>query len=329
MREDQLQRLWQKEFPQNRSPLFAVTYVVRAILWKDVAFDLLCAIPPSKRRLNQPTSKSMFISRKKTTLFTCAAAALLSTSLAFAGEVTAAKEVAPIEKEEVKVVSGTLSLQANTHFISYGADVWAAGGDWDDLLFQPSLELSIALGNNVSWIVGTWWDVNDNAPSNIAKRIQEVDVWTGLSYTLDKWSFKLLYQAWMYADETEEIVDLTIGYKTFLNPSITIHGRLNQGAAGGDEGVFFVLSGSEGFSAGPVSFSFPISVAFATSDYHGGDGGFAYASLGANASIPLPFLPGSWTANAGVTGYYTEPDVIPGNVEDTFITGNFGVTLSF
>ncbi|MFT4546847.1 MAG: hypothetical protein ACI9MB_000792 [Verrucomicrobiales bacterium] len=63
--------------------------------------------------------------------------------------------------------SGVISLDVNTHFISYGADIWGAGSEWADALFNPFVEISFALNDNLTLSVGTWWDVNDNASSNI------------------------------------------------------------------------------------------------------------------------------------------------------------------
>lgn len=267
------------------------------------------------------------------TLKTCLvlpALALLTVSV-HAGETEAAppKEAPPVAETEPKVVSGTLVLQANTHFFSYGADIWAAGNNWNDLVFEPSLELSIDLGKGFNLFLGTWWDINDNDVSSIGNRIQEIDVWAGVGYTTGKWSFSLAYQAWLYLEETEEIVDFKVAYDTFLHPSILIHGRINSGAASGDEGVVVVLGVSEGFEAGPVTFNFPLKVGFMTDGFQAGDAGFGYASLAAEASVPVPFLPGDWTYGVGVTGYYTDPNVVPNNPDDTFVVGSTTLTLTF
>lgn len=240
---------------------------------------------------------------------------------------TAKTVVPPVEEKEEKVVSGTLALMVDTHFVSYGADVWASGTDWDSALFHPSIELSLDLGSGFKFILGTWWDVNDKADSNIADAIQEVDVWAGLGYTVDKWSFTLLYQEWMYASQSERIVDFKVAYDTLFSPYILVHGRVDYEL--GDTGVVGVLGGSYGFEAGPVSFSIPASVAFMTDGFQGGDAGFGYASVGLTASIPVEFLPGDWTLSAGATYYHTDDSVIPNNPSDDFVTGTAGLTLTF
>jgi hypothetical protein len=243
------------------------------------------------------------------------------------------KEIVEIEEVPEKFVSGTLSLDVNTHFISYGFDVWGAGGEWKDALFNPSLELNLALGGGFSWIIGTWWDVNDLAQSNIGGTIQEVDVWTGFGYSSGIFSATVLYQGWYYGGGTEHIVDGAIGFDTILNPSLLVHGRVGNDL-GLKDGVIVVLGVEEGFEAGPVTFSFPVSVAFGTDQFHtgpgssGGGGGYAYTSVGANLSVPLPFIPGDWEVHAGVTYYNTNPNYIP-NPTDNFLTGNAGISLLF
>jgi hypothetical protein len=226
-------------------------------------------------------------------------------------------------------ISGTFSLDVNTHFISYGADVWATGTEWNDPLFNPSIELNIAATEHLKFIIGTWWDVNDNAETSIGdKKIQEVDVWIGAAYSFEKVTLKLLYQEWMYASQSERIVDFVVAGNVFLNPSLTIHGRVDSGLEV-DEGIVGVLGIAHNMTLGTVGLSFPLNVAFATDEYHGGDGGYAFASIGANASIPLPFMPGNWSLNAGVTGYHTSDDVIPNNPDEAFVTGKLGLTLAF
>lgn len=263
---------------------------------------------------------------------------VLGTAVLLANSLTAqeatpaeARETTPPETPEAPAspISGTFSLDVNTHFISYGADVWGTGTSWRDPLFNPSLELNIAATDKLKFIIGTWWDVNDNAETSIGdKKIQEIDVWVGASYSFEKVTLKLLYQEWMYASQSERIVDLVVAGNVFLNPSLTIHGRVDSGLTV-DEGIVAVLGIAHNMSAGPVGLSFPLNVAFATDEYHGGDGGYAFASVGANASLPLPFMPGNWSLNAGVTGYHTSDDVLPNNPEEAFVTGKLGLTLAF
>ena len=253
--------------------------------------------------------------------------AVLSSASAFAGtkEVVAPPVEAPAKEDPV---SGFLTLAVDTHFMSYGSDVWAAGNEWNDALFHPAFGLDIALGGGLSFHVDTWWDVNDNADSNIGDAIQEIDVNAGFNYTTGPVTLSLIYGEWMYASDSERVLDFKVALDVPFSPYILVHGRVDAGPTP-DEGIVGVLGGSYGFEAGPVSFSIPLSVAFATDDYFGGDGGFAYVSTGVSASVPVPFLPGTWSYSAGVNYYYTESDVYPNNPDESVFTGTTGLTLTF
>lgn len=244
---------------------------------------------------------------------------------------------APVGKDVVEpegpFISGTFAFNYNTHFISYGADVWGNGGStFNDSLFNPSLELKFALPSDAYLVLGTWWDVNGNIdPSAIGGRIQEVDVWAGVGKDFGLIDAKLLYQQWIYASDTEHIVDLVLGFEAPLNPSFTVHYRADQGAAFGDEGFFFVGGIAPSFEAGPVTVTIPVNVAFATDNFHGGDSGFGFASAGVQASYPLPIPAeyGDWALNVGTTYYHTDEDAIPNNPEDSFWTANAGISIGF
>ncbi|MDB6070635.1 MAG: hypothetical protein JWL81_1806 [Verrucomicrobiales bacterium] len=267
-----------------------------------------------------------------TTVAASLAALVLSAAAATAGTTSAVtgKTVVPPPAPAAPVVTGSLNLNYNTHFISYGQDIWNAGTDFGDKgTFNPSIELNFDLGGGFKAILGTWWDVNSNADSSIGDAIQEVDVWGGFGYTTGAWSFTLLYQEWMYASQSERIVDFKIAYADgLLNPSLMLHGRVD-GAEPFDTGLVTVLGIAPGTKAGPVTLSFPLQVAADTEGFHGGDGGFSFASAGVTASVPVGFLPGNWALNAGLTYYYTEESVFPTNKDDSFLTGTIGLGLTF
>jgi len=276
----------------------------------------------------------------RTLVQTAVISAALGGTAAYAGSVETITPPATAPMEDV--ISGVLKLDFNSHFISYGADVWGDGSSLSDPTFNPMLELAFALPADLTLTLGTWWDVNSKVDSAIGGRIQEVDVWTGLSYSFDKLTVSVTYQAWMYASDTEDILDLKFAYDTFLSPSLTIHQRLDQGAAIGDEGTVLVLGLSHSVDAGPVSFSFPINIAyFATDGFHQNatllsaeaDSGFGYVSVGVAAALPLsPYIGdayGDWTLNGGLTYFITSDDVIPNNPQDSFLTASLGLGLSF
>jgi len=228
-------------------------------------------------------------------------------------------------------VSGTVAFDFNTHFVSYGVDVWGPGSDWKDALFNPLINFDIDLGGGWTTSLGTWWDVNNNVPSAIGGSIQEVDVWAGLGYSSGKWGFSLTYQEWYYAADVERILDFGVSYDGFLSPSVTFHGRV-EGNGAQDTGLATVIGISEGIDFDGWSLSFPAAIGLFTTDFQGGQGGFGFFSVGAQASWPINFLGegyGDWSFNAGLTFYHTDKDVIPGNTDADFITGNFGVSMNF
>jgi hypothetical protein len=300
----------------------------------------------------------------RTILQSVVLATALTSSVAYAGTAEETAPVAPAPVEDV--ISGVLKLDFNTHFISYGSDVWGDGSSMSDPTFNPMVELAFALPADLTLTLGTWWDVNSKIDSAIGGRIQEVDVWTGLSYSIDKLTISATYQAWMYGSDTENILDVKFAYDTFLSPSLTIHQRLNQGAAVGDEGTILLVGLSHSIEAGPVTVSFPVNIAyFATEGFHQNavaalpatpavppalgvpgipampavpaiaeaDDGLGYLSIGVAAALPLnPYIGdayGDWTLNGGLTYYITDDGVIPNNPQDSFLTANLGLALSF
>lgn len=261
-------------------------------------------------------------------------ASLLASATALAGDpvpTTATITPAPAESK----FSGTFNLDYNTHFVSYGADVWGDGNDLDAGTFNPSIELTWQLPGNFSAIIGTWWDVNGNAYSSIGGNIQEIDVWGGLSYTYGDFSITALYQGWIYGSETEEVLDIKLAYDTFLSPSLTIHNRLDPGASGGNNGTVLVFGLSHSIELGPVEVSFPLNIAyFLEDDFHATstDSGFGFGSIGVTATLPLSFISedyGSWNLHAGLTYYITSDDVVGNPVDDDFLTANIGIGCSF
>jgi hypothetical protein len=268
---------------------------------------------------------------------TAALIALACTASSAAAGVYASTTSAPIVSAAESAISGTLSFDFNSHFVSYGADVWGDGSSMSDPIFNPSIELVWALPGGWSAKLGAWADVNSKAPPgypSIGGRVQEVDVWAGIGYTIDKLSLGVTYQNWIYGDETEEVLDLTIAYDTLLSPSLTIHTRLDEGAAN-DTGTILLLGVSHSVEAGPVTVSFPLGIAFfLDEDFHaaGAEDGLGYGSIGIQAAMPLG-APGSaygdWTLKAGLTYYVTDQEVIPNNPKGDFLTANLGISVAF
>ena len=287
-------------------------------------------IPPSNKKLNMKNKYS------RNLINASLVAVALASGAANAGtEPMAPAPMAPPPVEDV--VSGVLKLDFNTHFISYGADVWSdRDPQLSELNFNPMLELAIAMPANLTATLGVWADVTDKGVgSTIGGDIREIDIWAGLAYTYDKFTVGATFQEWYYGSSSEEILDIKFSYDTFLSPSLTVHNRLGEGASGGDEGTVLVAGISYGFEAGPVSISFPVNLAyFVTDEFHGvgvADSGFGFVSFGVGASVPLEFLSpvGDWTLNAGLTYYITDEEVIPNNDTGDFLTASLGVALAF
>lgn len=268
------------------------------------------------------------------------AALMLVSGTALAGTEMTTTAPAPVTAPAEDVVSGVLKLDFNSHFVSYGVDVWGDDDHMTDMGFNPMLELAFALPGGFTATLGTWWDVNSKGDSstsvsNIGGQLREVDVWVGLAYTYDKFTVGVTFQDWLYNSATEEILDVKFSYDCLLAPSLTIHNRLGAGGSGGEEGTVLVLGISHSIEAGPVTISFPVSIAyFLQDDFHPGstESGFGYGAIGVAAALPLsPYIGeaiGDWTLNAGVTQYITDNEVV-GNFDDNFLTSTIGLSLAF
>jgi len=223
-------------------------------------------------------------------------------------------------------LSGSIALDYNSHFISYGADVWGGGNDLDDALFNPSLALEYAYSDSITIHGGVWFDINDEPGGGF--QVQETDFWLGLTYGFDWGSFDVTWQNWQYAGTSEEILDFTLSFDTILSPSLTLHNRIGEGASGGDEGAVLVGSIGYDFDLGSgLSLGTSASVAAVLSEdmYGGGDDGFAYASLGLSLSYATSDVSSIYI---GATYYMTEDDVYA-NPDDDFLTLNAGTSFSF
>ena len=247
------------------------------------------------------------------------------------GEDDAAGATPPeAEAESASAISGSLNLDFNTNFMSYGFDVWQRG-TFKDQVFNPSFDLNFDLGDGFNAFLGTWWDVNNNASTTIGQSIQEVDVWAGVGYTWDIVSVSMTYQEWMYAGDSERILDIGIGVDTLLSPTLTIHNRVD-GNGGQKKGTVFVLGASHSIDVGPVTVGASADLGLVTSGYYvQKNGGFGYFAAGLNGSIPISFIPaqlGDWSLNGGLTYYYTDDDNV-GNNNDNILTGMAGISLAF
>ncbi|HUD53417.1 hypothetical protein [Parvibaculum sp.] len=239
-------------------------------------------------------------------------------------------------------VSGDVGISYNSHFVSYGSDVWGGGNDffgdqsttfvYGDLVIKPTAASSIFLN--------VWTDNNDNTKSQIGGHLQEIDLNVGGTYTIGIVTLGAAYGSWNYAGGAEESVEGSIalddsGFMPFtLSPKLTYHQRTgtNEGTTQG-YGAVIIAGVSHSFALGSdgISLTFPINVAFFTDNF-GADSGYAYTSAGASLGVPLSFISpdfGAWSINAGLTGYFTEHDALPGNPAENFLTGSIGLQVAF
>ena len=259
-------------------------------------------------------------------------------SVQAAGENVAAEEVAMAKEESP--FSFNISLDYNSHFMSYGANVWGdetkdIGDEW---LFEPSVSIDYAINDTSGLYVGAWFDINDvdgAGPGEVGPDLggdtKEMDLWIGYWFSVDKFTFDFTFQQWYHADETEGIFDVTVSYDMMFSPYIKAHSRYEVVGYDQQKGTMFEIGGTlyEGEYKG-LGYGFNVGAAFSVDDYHvAGEDGYAYSFLGASASYVI-YSNDSLEVDlhGGLTYYDTEKDTT-GNAENSYLTANFGVGFSF
>jgi len=230
-------------------------------------------------------------------------------------------------------LTGSLSFDFNSHFISYGADIWS-DGDSPEGTFNPSINFDYQINDSWTLNMGAWLDVNDNDGGSFETK--ETDVWIGIAYTTGCVTASATYQSWQYASDVEDILDIGLSFDTFLSPSLTLHHRLSSGAAAGFDAMGNQTNGFSGtFLTGSLEHSWelsesfsltvPFSIGFALDEFHTTESGYGFASIGLQGSYAFNDMA---SFNFGLTYYDTDEDVVA-NVDDSFFTYNAGVSFSF
>lgn len=250
-------------------------------------------------------------------------------SITAAAPLAQAGELAPMPAPSAEPkLTGSFDLNANSHFISYGYDVWQAGNSpTDKWTFNPAVALNYQLNDRWSFNSGFWLDVNDNVEGDHLK-VQETDIWLGAAYKMGITTIGVTYQNWQYSGDSEQIIDVAFGFDTILSPSILFHNRIDPGAGGGTNGTFLVFGAEHTFDCyESFSVTVPVAAAFALTEFHtpDSDTGFGYASIGLQGSYTINDYS---SLNFGLTFYATDADVV-GNEDDNFMTYNAGVSFSF
>jgi hypothetical protein len=241
-------------------------------------------------------------------------------------------------------VSGDVGITYNSHFVSFGADVWGAGDDFYGDRSTTSIygDLAIKVTDDFTISLNGWSDINDNVPSGIGGHLQEVDFNVGGAYTVGKFTISETYGAWSYGGDVEQVLDTAVGFDdtgVFIpdfafNPKVLWHYRVSGNGAQ-QIGSAIVLSIGPSFPlGGSFSLAIPAGVAFfTTDDFQGGTkSGYGYSYLGGSLSTPLTFIPaayGAWTVNFDLIAYFTEHDAIPGNPQESFLTGSLGLKVAY
>lgn len=247
------------------------------------------------------------------------------------------------QAEEESPWSFSFSLDANSHFMSYGANVWKPDTDeiGDEWLFQPSASLGYDISETQGLYAGIWFDINSLADDpdvgpDLGDDTQEMDVWIGYWFNVGDFTIDLTLQQWYYASETEGIFDVTVSYDCMFSPYIKAHNRI-ESVGGQEKGTIFEAGVTlyEGEYEG-LSYSFSAGVAFNFDDYHvEGEDGYAYSFIGASASYVIYSSDSvEIDLHGGLTYYDTDEDNV-GNFDSDgdevggILTASFGIGFSF
>jgi len=241
-------------------------------------------------------------------------------------------------------ISGDFGYTYNSHFVSFGADVWGAGGSFYGSRATSSFYGDVAVKPNdaLTLSLGVWSDVNDNVKSNIGGHLQEVDFNPGISYAFGKFTAGLTFGAWSYAGDVEEVIDTTLSYDDTgllapnfaLNPKVDWHYR-TSGNGGQKIGSAIVFSVDPSF---PITMNFSIAIPagialFTTDDFQGGhSSGYSFSYIGGSFDYALGFIPntyGTWSTNFDLIAYFTDSTAIPGNPSSSFLTGQLGIKVAY
>jgi hypothetical protein len=241
---------------------------------------------------------------------------------------------------------GILSADYNTHFVSYGRDIWGAGSGWsgDQVgTFNPWLNLTVAT-DLLQVYAGSWMDINSKGSmAQVGEKIQEFDVWAGFGLSPGRFRVGATYQQYFFLDQSDPVVDVWAAYSDYgqlfarfgFNPRTKLHVRDFGGATGTKKAIlvganpWLTLTPSMYF---PFSLSLPIELVYFEKGFHWGDEGFGYWSIGSILHLPLTQKPDAalrWTATIGLTWFQTDKDIITTNPDENFIRGNFGIAVNF
>jgi hypothetical protein len=274
----------------------------------------------------------------------------ISRKAALAAAVFAVGATSAVQAADNKY-SFAAGVDASSHFISFGSDVWGGGANFSPFSAHSTTfghaTLTAAFTPELSGFINVWSDLNDNVDSGIGGPIQEVDLNVGLTYTWNKFTFGGTYSYWMFGGGAEKAIELSASFNDAdllvkglaLNPSFLAHYRYDVTGDLDEENACVLqvgISPSYTFLTDteyPITVSIPAAFGYFTDSYAGGDGaGIGYADVGVTAAVPLAFIPkeyGSWTASANITFYNTPSDDHPANPRENFLVTTLSIGMAF
>ena len=285
-------------------------------------------------------------------------------------EVLAAEEVdedavVEVEEEDEGPNQGRLSLTLNNDFTT-AYFFRGIMNERDGFIWEPSVDLSLNVYEgddaleSVDLGFGVWasYQSEDTLAEGAGpKALYETDyypsvtlAWAGGLETSLTYYF---YTSPNGAFNTVEQLDLGLAYddsdllgEFALNPTATFSFEIENTSFGDKEGGYFELAGAPGLEVAmpgdesdsyPIGLSFPIVLGLSMYDYYEDDNGdddtFGFVSLGADASIPLAFIPedfGSWSVTAGLDVYFLGNHLEDANEnDDVFPVFTGSVTMDY
>ncbi len=242
-------------------------------------------------------------------------------------------------------IHGSIGLNLDSHLVSYGKDIWAAGNSLRNAntgLLHPWIEFTTQT-KRLSFHGGSWLDINDNSADSLTGRVQEFDLWAGYGVRVERLNVGMTLQRWRYADAREVVLDTWLTFNDFgllipslaLNPGLTLHSQLESPYY--DKASVLVIRINPGHAIGkralrPVWLSIPVEAGFQQNGFRGGEAGHSFTSIGARLHIPLVALPksaGAWSLNLGATWFATNHAQIPSNPDTRFTTARIGLIHYF
>jgi len=248
------------------------------------------------------------------------------------------EEVVALEEDEGPN-RGRLSLTLNNDFTT-AYFFRGLMNERKGFIWQPALVLALNIYEgddglaSVDLGFGIWNSIHSEetlADGAGPEAIYETDYYPSITFSweggLDTSLIYYFYTSPNGAFNTVEQIDLVLAYDDSellgafaMEPTATLSFEVKNSSFGDREGGYFELAGAPGFDvpmAGdesgsyPIELSFPILLGLSMYDYYEDDAGddetFGYVSVGADASVPLAFIPedyGSWSATAGVDVYF-------------------------